>query len=224
MTFNICIVTSDSKHERGAYLDLYIEEGLEYISKNQRNPRNRFHHALGLGYAANLSKPVQPTKWKCSNDLKYTVDKNGYYSIIMIAPILIYPADILFWYSVTFEYKVIDVIDLPPRDICNERITYNESHPCYLTIQSPEHVLITQHQCIIVEVLGTVDSDSFSNFGNFVIEYNSWYVGRNAFLGVGLSVLIITAFVIVLLVILMVCICRARAKNKRLNKPQDSVS
>ena len=222
MTFNICIVTNDLAHQAGAYLDFYIEEGLEYISKNQRDPRNRFHHALSVGYTANLSNQTQPTsEWNCSNNLKYTANENGYYSIIMTAPPLIHPTDILFWYNVTAVYNFIDINNLP--HFCKYKHTFKESDPCYIKIQSSEHLLISQHQCVVVQVLGTINSDSFSNYGSIVIEYNSWLVGRSAFLGIGISVLIISAIVVVL-VILLVCIYRARAWKKEQNKPPNVIN
>ena len=220
MTFNICLVTNDSNNQDGAYLDFYIEEGLEYISKHQRNPRNRFHHPLYYGYTANLSNhpQLQPTsEWKCSNDLTFTVNENGFYSTIMIAPRLIDPADILFWFNFTSVYKFIDVNSYNLHPFCIYS-TYEESSPCNIKIQSSEHVSISQHQCIVVDVERNVDSENLSNFGTIVIEYSSWYEGRNAFLGVGLVVLIIFS---VLLVILLVFAYKTRAQSNQQNRPTD---
>ena len=219
MTFNICLVTNDSKKQDGAYVDFYIEEGLEYISKHQRNPRNRFHHPLYYGYTANLSNhsQLQPTSdWKCSNDLTFTVKENGFYSIIMIAPRLIDPADILIWYNATSVYKFINV-NLHP--FCTYS-TYEESSPCTnntIKIQSSEYVSIPQHQCIVVQVERNVDSENLSNFGTIVIEYSSGYEGPDAFFGVGLALLII--FSVALLVILLVFTYKTRAQSNQQNRP-----
>ena len=212
MTFNICAVTNDSTHRSGAYVDLSIEEGLMYLSNNQRNPRNQFHHALSFGYTADLSNQTEPTsEWNCSNMLKFTVSKNGYYSIIIIGPRLIDPANILLWYNFTAVYKIIKPRNNLPAYCIDNSHFYKESDPCKIKIRSTKHTLIWQHQCIIIEVHGKLDSDDFSNFGNIVIEYSNWQSGQSAFVGTGGFVLGVGVFVLVLLVCLY---CNPR-RNQR---------
>ena len=212
MTFDICTVTNSLEHYKGAYLDFRIEEGLEYISKQQRNPRNRFHHSLSFGYTTNLFNQTQPSAWNCSYNLTFTVKKNGYYSIITIPPRLIDPSDMAVWYNFTYVKKVIDFND-NLAEYCGEN-SHEESNPCVINIPQSKHVLISQHQCIVVEVKGKVDSnDNLDyNFTNIVIEYSPWLEGQSAFVGTGSFVLGVAVFVLVMLL----CVyCTARKKKQR---------
>jgi hypothetical protein len=218
MTFSICTVTNDLAHQDGAYLDFRVEEGLEHISKNQRNPQNHFHHSLSFGYTSDLSNQTQPTSdWDCSSNLNYVVNENGYYSVITIAPRLIEPSDMLLWYNFTFKNKVIDVENNLP-GYCPDNSHYlQESEPCNISILSSEHALLSQHQCFVVEVQGKVDPDDISNFTSIVIEYSTWHVGQIAFVATGGSVLCAAALVVVILLCLY-CTAR-RNQQERHNAP-----
>ena len=222
MTFNICGVTNDSSfrsisdHQSDAYLDFSIEEGLEYISKQQRNPDSQFHHAIWLSYANISLSDQDQTKdldWACSY-LTYTVNKDGYYSIITIAPSIIDPRDILLKYNFTYRSKVIDVTD-NLAIFCNEfeeNHFYEESNPCKIRIQDSEHVLISQHQCIVVKDSGKANSEDISDFGTIVIEYSNWQVGLQAFYGIGISVFVVSAITVM---VISGCFCYKAWRKKR---------